>query len=429
MLSALLFPRTIELYTAPASNTPLKWGLDASLCELLSRLRKKGSTTMETRIDIPKNWQDFERLCHMLWRDIWADVNAQLNGRLGQAQCGVDIWGHPLYQPKYAGVQSKDKDFRFTRKLSVEEVDDACSRAVDFKPELGEFTVATTAPRDVEIQTHVRLLNDTSRFPFDVNVWHWDDIEEEVRFRPAILERFYPDSELSPQDASRVTFSLFSSKQHTYAYFSRPIMQDRIALGFRDFLLPLVGELTDNAFRHGKATSFTIVCEESSIHFEDDGVAFDPVSNLKGHQVSATGHIGSYVFKTFSQQFEDIVTSRYERIEIKGKAWNRLSFDFSTPLASIAGVEYGEFPIDLMAVQTRADGERLASSIPIPRNREEFNLLIREFRTISALSEFLLSMLKRLHSNMRLVVYLPPSPYLKDLEQWFNDKRLSIRFR
>lgn len=385
--------------------------------------------TMETRLGIPKNWQDFERLCHMLWRDIWADINAQANGRVGQPQRGVDVWGQPLYQPKYAGVQCRDRDFRFNRELTVEEIDEACSQALDFKPELGEFTMATTTPRDVKAQTHARLLNDASTFPFDVNVWHWDDIEEEIRFRPAILERFYPDFDLSPRDAARVTFSLLSSKQHTYAYFSRPVMQDRIAVGFRDFLMPLVGELTDNAYRHGKATSFAIVCEEHSIRFEDDGVAFDPVSNLDAAQVSATGHIGSYVFKTFRQQFQDIVTPQYERIEIENKGWNRLLFNFSEPLVTIAGVEYGEFPVDLMGVQTRADGERLANSIPIPRNREQFNLLVREFRTISALSGFLLSMLKRLHSNMKLIVYLPPSPYLRDLEQWFNDKRLFIRFR
>jgi hypothetical protein len=101
---------------------------------------------------------------------------------------GTTFEGSHFINQNTQGCKTKDKDLRFNRKLSVEEVDDACSRAVDFKPELGEFTVATTAPRDVEIQMHVRLLDDTSRFPFDVNVWHWDDIEEEVRFRPGILE-------------------------------------------------------------------------------------------------------------------------------------------------------------------------------------------------------------------------------------------------
>jgi hypothetical protein len=384
---------------------------------------------METRLEVPKDWQAFERLCHLLWRDIWVDPNAQLNGRLGQPQCGVDVWGRPLYQAKHAGVQCKDKDFRFGRQLTEPDVDDACAEAVNFDPALGEFTIATTSPRDVDIQKHCRVANDSSTFPFDVHVWYWDDIEEELRFRPAILERHYPNADLSPQDATRATFSLYSPKQHNYAYFSRPIMQDRVSPGFRLFLLPLIDELTDNAHRHGKATTFSISCDESLIQLEDDGAAFDPTTDLKSENVSATSHIGSYVFSRFCAEFQDLLRTQHQRVDKNGKMWNRLSFEFLAPITSIAGVEYSEFPVDLSPVRTRQDGEKLAGTISIPQNRDELKLLVREFRTISALSGFILSVLKRLNSNMRLVVYLPPSPYVDNLESWVNDKRLSVRFR
>lgn len=43
----------------------------------------------------PKNWQDFESLCHDLWKEIWKDPNAQKNGRSGQEQHGVDVFGQP----------------------------------------------------------------------------------------------------------------------------------------------------------------------------------------------------------------------------------------------------------------------------------------------------------------------------------------------
>ena len=46
-------------------------------------------------ISIPKplNWQDFERNCRVLFKCILDDLNTQLNGRSGQPQNGVDIWG------------------------------------------------------------------------------------------------------------------------------------------------------------------------------------------------------------------------------------------------------------------------------------------------------------------------------------------------
>ena len=48
-----------------------------------------------TSIPKPENWQDFERQCHVLFQCIWGDPHAQLNGRRGQPQHGVDIFGHP----------------------------------------------------------------------------------------------------------------------------------------------------------------------------------------------------------------------------------------------------------------------------------------------------------------------------------------------
>ncbi len=40
---------------------------------------------MDYRLPIPRNWQDFESICHQLWKEIWNDPNAQKNGRQGQA--------------------------------------------------------------------------------------------------------------------------------------------------------------------------------------------------------------------------------------------------------------------------------------------------------------------------------------------------------
>ena len=43
----------------------------------------------------PTDWQKLERLCRDLWAEIWADPNTLANGRLGQSQNGVDVYGIP----------------------------------------------------------------------------------------------------------------------------------------------------------------------------------------------------------------------------------------------------------------------------------------------------------------------------------------------
>ena len=61
-------------------------------------------------IPAPRDWQKLERLCHELYAADWNDPNAQLNGRSGQEQAGVDIYGQPNKGPDYAGVQCKQRD-------------------------------------------------------------------------------------------------------------------------------------------------------------------------------------------------------------------------------------------------------------------------------------------------------------------------------
>lgn len=43
----------------------------------------------------PQNWQDFETLCKKLWGEIWECHEIKKNGRQGQVQNGVDVYGKP----------------------------------------------------------------------------------------------------------------------------------------------------------------------------------------------------------------------------------------------------------------------------------------------------------------------------------------------
>jgi tetratricopeptide (TPR) repeat protein len=153
-----------------------------------------------TQLPPPTNWQDFERLCLVLWQDIWADPDAQKNGRPGQAQNGIDIFGRPDQKSKYVGIQCKCKDQQFGRCLTEEELRDAVSQAADFRPPLSGFILATTAQQDVAIQEVSRELTETNiqKGLFSVSVWFWESIREELSRRPRILSSLYPNIFIGP---------------------------------------------------------------------------------------------------------------------------------------------------------------------------------------------------------------------------------------
>lgn len=65
----------------------------------------------EKQILPPKSWENFEDLCHQLFKAVWRDPYAQKNGRRGQKQHGVDIYGSPAADYHiYQGVQCKTKN-------------------------------------------------------------------------------------------------------------------------------------------------------------------------------------------------------------------------------------------------------------------------------------------------------------------------------
>lgn len=97
----------------------------------------------------PSNWQDFETLCCDLWRSIWKDPNTQKNGRQGQSQHGVDIYGRPNQRDSWAGVQCKGINNYSDKSLTEKEVISEVGKAKSFEPKLSQFIIATTGPKDI----------------------------------------------------------------------------------------------------------------------------------------------------------------------------------------------------------------------------------------------------------------------------------------
>ena len=62
----------------------------------------------------PENWPDFESLCKKLWGEIWQCPEIKKNGRAGQEQNGVDVYGIPVKENEYCSVLNIFSIFSFS---------------------------------------------------------------------------------------------------------------------------------------------------------------------------------------------------------------------------------------------------------------------------------------------------------------------------
>lgn len=147
------------------------------------------------QIPPPKNWQDFERLCCDLWKAIWGDPTTQLNGRQGQPQHGVDVFGQPDQGLLWSGIQCKGRENYLNSKLSSKELLREVEKAKKFQPRLYAFTIATSGPKDAAIEKQARDITcDHERQGlFSVHVWGWDDIQSELASYPNLVSKYYPN--------------------------------------------------------------------------------------------------------------------------------------------------------------------------------------------------------------------------------------------
>jgi len=144
----------------------------------------------------PKEWGTFEDLCHALFKLVWQDPLAQKNGRRGQAQHGVDIFGSPNGDRRsYRGVQCKGKDSNYGSKAEWSEVVAEIAKAEVFSPKLDEWIFATTAPADATLQKAARELSVKRKAEglFSVDVLGWEEIQALMAGAPDVITEFYPE--------------------------------------------------------------------------------------------------------------------------------------------------------------------------------------------------------------------------------------------
>ena len=154
------------------------------------------SSLHNKQIPPPASWEEFEDMCCDLWRLLWNDPNAQKNGRKGQAQAGVDVFGRPDDGSEWAGVQCKGKDNYAEKTLTEKELRDEVDKAKNFtSPITKEYVLATTGLRDAKIQQVAREITQQHKKEglFPVQVWFWEDIKKKLAEYDGLVKKYYPD--------------------------------------------------------------------------------------------------------------------------------------------------------------------------------------------------------------------------------------------
>ena len=138
----------------------------------------------------PENWQDFESLCLLLWREEWKSEDIEKNGRNGQAQNGVDICGHRDGENEYSGIQCKCKPGN--KALTTNEIDNEIDNAKAFKPALKRLVFATTSDKDAALEEYVRIKDEENRKNglFTIDIKSWQDIVDMLERNKLVLNTY-----------------------------------------------------------------------------------------------------------------------------------------------------------------------------------------------------------------------------------------------
>ncbi len=172
-----------------------------------------------TQIPKPADEQAFERASVVLWRGLLNDPSVQRNGRRGQRQNGVDLFGlRDGNADWHVGIQCKLKSEGHA--LSETEVRDEVTKARTFKPPLKEYYLITTAPDDVAMQELVREITRelaAAGTPMRVFVWGWNTLEERISEDAAARKAFDPTYTLFSEEILAEAKSISAGQDDTRA--------------------------------------------------------------------------------------------------------------------------------------------------------------------------------------------------------------------
>jgi hypothetical protein len=146
-------------------------------------------TIASSNIPTPKSWIEFEDITLSAARSRWNTPDFFRNGRPGQQQNGVDIFG-TVEGTRHVGIQCKNTLGDLSLKVILREVENANS----FSPTLAVLYVATTAARDGRLQAEVRELSNQRKASgyFAVELLFWDDVAGDLAKDQDEFFKHYP---------------------------------------------------------------------------------------------------------------------------------------------------------------------------------------------------------------------------------------------
>jgi hypothetical protein len=142
----------------------------------------------------PRDWQAFERLARDLVGRVLGDVHADLNGRSGQAQAGIDILATDRKSGAAVGVQCRrrgDTSDAWRRVPTEAELREEIGKARTYRGKLNRFVLLTSGPNDVRLKQVAAELTEQHRTEgrFEVLVHAWDWIEAQLAQHPDLAVR------------------------------------------------------------------------------------------------------------------------------------------------------------------------------------------------------------------------------------------------
>lgn len=177
----------------------------------------------------PENWQDFESLCKKLWGEIWSCTEIKKNGRSGQNQAGIDVYGIPKGETSYFGIQCKGKDEYTNKQLLEKEIHEEIEKAKSFEPSLKKMYFATTAVKDVVIETLIRKKNieHIKNGLFEVHLYSWEDIVDLIFENKAAYDYYLNSQTFKKNFSVKVTFENGETEMTVCPKFLQKIRMSR----------------------------------------------------------------------------------------------------------------------------------------------------------------------------------------------------------
>ncbi|MEK6913795.1 MAG: hypothetical protein AABW47_03960 [Nanoarchaeota archaeon] len=172
-------------------------------------------TFTTSKLPLPKSWEEFEDISADIIKKIWGTDYITRNGRLGQKQNGVDIYGKPPnLNGGYCGVQCKNK------KVSIEEIKKEIENAEGFKPYLKELIFAIVSERDANLQESVRILDSerTKENKFSIQILFWEDVCLILSDYSDLMEKHFPQFIEKQSSLNSIIQKIMNSKVEDWLF-------------------------------------------------------------------------------------------------------------------------------------------------------------------------------------------------------------------